>query len=608
MTKLSTPKLSREMSTEYDNSADSSPISLFRSGARARSLAAGAQAADPRALASSDFDQKPWGLLYRALTNSLGTSPSNFQLIYPFTTWTWPTQSAGFISAAQYDFCSTVPQWSATGAYVSSGDRVNQAYGAFLDVILASTEDPVLREQIRVSGEALTSAANDYTMAVNQASTIYADQVPDNKPTFTEWLATLAGRGYAIKIDTAYTRLTQAQINYSNVVAQANTPGLADAQEQYLNKDFYSRLSDAGLSKFPLVPYWQVSQNAAAWVDRIKAGSGPSGATMGFTNREASYDYSKTWAGSSASVSSFFWEVQVSGSWERVTEFETDNELEVSMEFEAIDLIGITASDWYNGSFVRGHANGPFTRGYSANGGGGTQAVFGQSGFFNLMKTGMYVGYKPNFTIRVSKASYSRFLQKFKAATGLRIGPFTFSAQGGSTQANWTANESGQTFSGTTTSDAPLILGITISELPAATLEAKGLVSSEVLGDVYRFADREGDVIARNVTEHEAAALDGHWSPSTLFAPKTPLRKVRITEQAAPFTEVLTGPEGELQILAGVTHVSVMPPFTQPNGGPDHHHIYRIRAINALTNQPIDQAGFSFGGISGVTGAARFAF
>ncbi len=127
------------------DASSSAPISVFRSGARARRMAASLQMSDERALAASDFDQNPWGLLYRALINSLGASPSNFQLVYPFTTWTWPTQNVGYVSAAQYDFCSTAPQWSAVGAFSSSGDRVNQAYGAFLDVIVAATDDPKLR-------------------------------------------------------------------------------------------------------------------------------------------------------------------------------------------------------------------------------------------------------------------------------------------------------------------------------------------------------------------------------------------------------------------------------------------------------------------------------
>jgi hypothetical protein len=89
--------------------------------------------------------------------------------------------------------------------------------------------------------------------------------------------------------------------------------------------------------------------------------------------------------------------------------------------------------------------------------------------------------------------------------------------------------------------------------------------------------------------------------------PTTPLRTIKITLQVTPFTEVLTGPDGEEQTLDGVQHVSVFKPFNQPNGGPDTAHLYRIRATNALTNQPVDLQHMRFGGIAPHTGAARFA-
>jgi hypothetical protein len=37
------------------------------------------------ALPSDHCDQKPWGLLYQALTEALGASPDAFQLLHPFT-------------------------------------------------------------------------------------------------------------------------------------------------------------------------------------------------------------------------------------------------------------------------------------------------------------------------------------------------------------------------------------------------------------------------------------------------------------------------------------------------------------------------------------------
>jgi len=457
------------MLTRTDNATETlatedhdSPVSLFRHTAAQR------QQFDAAALQAADYDQKPWGLLYRALTEAIGASPDTFQMVYPFTTWAWPTPPVGFIGTAQYDFCSTSPQWSAVGAFASGGDRFNQAYQEFLNVIPAATDDPSLRQRIKAADDAVTAASNGYTLAYTQARSVYADEVTDNDPTFTEWLGSPAGAGWQLKISSMQTKMEQAQVTYNALVAQASTPGLGEAQKQMANHDFWAKLNDPALAKFPLVPNWSVAQNASDWIDAVQAGQGPAGATMGFNNRDASYDYSKTWAGGSAKIRQLFWQVRVAGKWERISEFETDNELNVAVEFEALDHIQIQPSDWYNGPFVRSKRNGPFVKGYSAFGGDGTQAVFGEKGFFGLLKTGMYVGYKPTFTITASKASFSKFSEKFKASTGLRIGPFTFEADGGSEKAGWTLSESGRSFTGTTSSEQPLIVGIAISKLPSA--------------------------------------------------------------------------------------------------------------------------------------------
>lgn len=440
-------------------------VSVFRDQAYERRAQQHALVADDAA-AAGDYDQKPWGLLYSALINSLGVTPDTFQLVYPYTKWNWATAQAGYIGSAQYDFCSTVPQWSAVGSYVSSGDRFNDAYQQFLNVILAATDDPKLRQQIRDADQQVTKASNDYDTIYRQAETSYGDKVKDNDPSFSDWLGSAAGKGWATKLATAETKLLQTQKTYNALVAKANTPGLADAQKQFANEDFYARLESAALQNFPKVPYWAVAQDSAEWVDAVLAGEGPAGATMGFTARDSSYDYKKTWAGGSASVRQWFWEVQVAGKWERVTQFESDSQLEVSLEFEAIDQIQIQPSGWYNGPVVRSLSKGPYTTGYSEFGGGGTKAVFGEKGFFTLLKTGMIVGFKPSFSIRTSKSTFDSFKQKFSAATGLRIGPFVFEAAGGSEQAGWNASASGNSFTGTTTSNQALIIGVSISKLP----------------------------------------------------------------------------------------------------------------------------------------------
>jgi hypothetical protein len=448
------------------------PISDFIEGAASRRLLRQARA-EQRAVANGieEIEQKPWGLLYKALTNALGASPRNFQLIYPFTSWNWPTPAAGTIGAAQYDFCATSPQWSAVGAYASGGDHVDKAYQQFLNVIPAATEDPILRDQIEEASNALTEATNKYTLAHNAALAVYEENVQDNTPSFTEWLGTPAGLGYQTYIRAAAQVMAQSEINLAALVVQANTPGLGSASEQFNNEEFKVRLADPSLSKLPKVRNWTIAQSAAQWLQKVKAGKGPAGATMGFTNREAQFDYGETWAGGKAKIPQLFWEVKVNGKWERVEQFESDHELEVSLTFAAFELIQIQPGAWYDGAFVRSMAKGPFVRGYSPDGSDDTQAVFGEKGFFGLIKTGMYVGYKPSFSIRSSASTFKSFSEKFKVAGGLRIGPFTFEANGGSEKSGWASSENGFSFTGTTTSDQPMIIGVQIAELPYSSEE-----------------------------------------------------------------------------------------------------------------------------------------
>ena len=127
----------------------------------------------------------------------------------------------------------------------------NQAFQEFLNVIVASTDDPQLRVQISQAADKLTLATNDYTTVYNQAVSAYNDSVANNDPPFDKWLGTPPGKGWQTQIIAKGTTVDQAQKNYNNLVDQANTPGLADAQNQFKNQDFYSKLTDPGLSSFP---------------------------------------------------------------------------------------------------------------------------------------------------------------------------------------------------------------------------------------------------------------------------------------------------------------------------------------------------------------------
>lgn len=411
---------------------------------------------------ASDND-KAWGLMYRAITSGIGADPNNFQLVYPFTTWDWPITPTGYTSAAEWDFISAVPQWSATGAYTSAGLSFDDAYGQMLNVVSADTTDPKLKADIENARNVLQLAANNYNVIFAQARIAYETETgSSNTPSFTQWLGEFGGRSWASQLDSSYREVESSQRVLNQLLGETTTPGLSDAQARLLNQEYYTRYQDTSLKAFPAVPGFGISMDATTWLNKVQSGTGPSGGSVAFANSESSYDYKETWAGASTSVSTFFWAVKVGGSWQRIDSFATDNALEVTVSFKAWDQISISSSRWYNGAFVSSVENGPFIRGYSPRGGGNDKAVWGKDGIMSVQKVGMLVCYKPSFSISVSSSSFKDFLDTWKVSSAVRIGPFEISGGGGSTTSGWEANEASSTFTGTSTAESALILGTNI--------------------------------------------------------------------------------------------------------------------------------------------------
>jgi hypothetical protein len=413
---------------------------------------------------ATDINDKAWNHLYGAIIDGLGVSPQNFQLIYPFTTWDWPITPTGYTSAAQWDFCSSVPQFSATGQYTSAGTAFNDAYGSMLNIVSAATTDPKLAAEIEQARNMLQLATNNYDVIYAQSQAAYVKETGgSNMPVFTEWLGGLSGRTWKVQLDSAWTNVLAQQGVYNQLLSETTTPGLKDAQARLISTDYYTKFQDPTLAGFPLVPAYSISMDATTWLNKVKAGTGGSSGQIGFENSQAQYDYSKTWAKGSASVGNFFWSVNVGGSWERIDEFESDSSLKVQINFVAWDQITIQANRWYNGAFVTAIKEGPFIRGYSAYGDDGSKAVWGEKGIMSVQKVGMLVCYKPSFTISVSESSFKSFSEKWSVSAGLRIGPFSFGGGGGSASSGWKADSATKTFSGTSTAETALIMGLNIN-------------------------------------------------------------------------------------------------------------------------------------------------
>jgi hypothetical protein len=414
-----------------------------------------------------DLNNTAWGQLYGALVNQLGVSPMNFQMLYPFMVWDWKVEPKGFTSASQYNFQSTLPQWSAVGAYTSAGRTFHQGYQAFLNAIDPATDDPKLQQELAMQWNNLQLAINDLETVSAQAKVVYADEVgPSNDPPYSQWLGTPSGLPFKTRIEAASKKMMDEQLKYDQLVDRTQSQALKVAQALFADQQFYTKLDDPGLKDFPAQPAYSVDQTSAQWVQKAVRGDVPSGELV-WTTGDASFDYRRTWAGGSASVGRIFWSVNVNGSWERLEQLEKDKTTSIQMTIKGWDQISMRPQGWYDSGFLMNHRKGKFLPGYSGDKNGSDAYFWGSGGTLSLLKTGMVVAYQPSFTIKMSQSTYDLYREKFQAALGFRIGPFTFGSSGGHETETWNKQVSDRVFSGEMTGTLPVILGININEMPA---------------------------------------------------------------------------------------------------------------------------------------------
>lgn len=401
--------------------------------------------------------------MYGALVSGINASPKTFQLVYPMTGWDWPTNALGYTSAAQYNFCATIPQWSATGAYTSSGTTYNGAYQQFLNTIMLNTTDPALQLEIAGATNNLTQTTVAYQTALNQAQAAYNSSVTGNNPTFTDWLGSLAGAGYNTAITAAVGQMTAAQAVLTALTSQQTTPNIAAAQLAVANQAYFTKLQDPTLAGFPAVPGWSLSTTSQQWVTQAQGGGANPG-SISFSNSSSAYSYANTWAQGSTSVGSWFWQVYANGQWQQASEFYADSSLSCTISFKSWGTIGITPSGWYSGTNAL--RNGPYKQGYSANQQDGTTWMFGEGGVVPCFKTGMLVCYQPTISITVSKSTYNKFQSSWSAAGGVQVGPFQIGGSGGGSSLKWSSSGDNMTLSVVSSSTIPLILGVNIALQP----------------------------------------------------------------------------------------------------------------------------------------------
>lgn len=411
--------------------------------------------------ATAEADSTMWGLMYQAMMDTLGVEPSNFQLIFPFTSWNWPSASPGHTSSAEYDFLSTVPQWSGVGEYLSSGEPLSRAYENFLNALVVSA-DPIQQQKINDQQVVVQDIFNRIDQKIKDAKDAYAKDptVVDNNPPFTSWLADPFGGGlYGKQLEKMRAEYEKALDFLQELIDQSTDPSFKLSMSRLNNQDYWTLVDTPSAPASFSAPGYSKTMSYMEWVTKVKGSGGGLRAQFSWNNSQSHFDWSKTWAGGDVSYGSIFWSVYASGSWEDQEWMATSSDLDVVISMEAMDQIQVQSLGWFDQTFLNARAQGEYRQGW------GYDNFFGEKGTMGTMKTNMYVCYKPSFMITSGTAFSTEHIKKFKAAGGLRIGPFQFGASGGHESVIYNSEVTEKSFSGGSDSEIPFIFGITIQEL-----------------------------------------------------------------------------------------------------------------------------------------------
>lgn len=411
----------------------------------------------------------------------LGEGTQYFQMLGNPESFNWPTVAVGQLAPQAYQLMSAAPVYSPVGTFGGVGtstlfDNYRQIFGH-----VGFNNSPEIERQIQDLSNNVTAAQNkiakvwtdantSYLTAMQNGGAIFSAQYPDIKT----WLD---GPGSAYKTEAeTWTKKANAVLAQIQALNKANQPTeLSDAlalmqmpsgspSSGNAPRGWTKVANGAGVLEWQ--PDFTISTTSQDWRAQLTNGSiGAKTITLEASKSDSSID--KSWAGAKVSYGTPFWGFYAGGSWSETNISQADNSVTATVNLQSATNVLITPGAWYNGGFLKQMANAGNTgTGYSIlspyTATGGDHPLFGKNGLCSTMVTGLVVAYKPSFSITMASSTYKSFEQTISASAGLRIGPFTFGGSGGHFEktVNTTGNET--TVTGGSTSDDPVIIGVTV--------------------------------------------------------------------------------------------------------------------------------------------------
>lgn len=415
----------------------------------------------------AEADDSLFGQTYQQLLSKLLNNAGNFQLVYPYIDWWWPTAPTGQIAPQAYQLADAVPQWSAIGQFAPGASDFYNSYVQVLQHV-NPTIPPDQQQAWNNAHDQLISAQNQWQQdqtSMYRAWTVASSNLPPGvpPPDYTAWSAS---SGWAKTLLTDQLQVAKAQEILAQVTGQQSPELTAALQAAALPpntttvKAGFTTMNQGDGSLVP-VPAFNIGTTGQNWVALLSQGGGNK-ISISVSQSASTYDYSKTWAGGNAGYDRIFWGVNVGGSWQKWNVDQSDRSVEATIEMTATQ-VPVTAGAWYNGGYMKTLAGqGTFFSPWTPT--GPASPVFGKGGLLPLEVVGLVAAYQPSFEITMSQSTFSQAVEQFNASVGIRIGPFSFGGSGGHETNTVKKTASNGVFSGQSTATYPFIIGVLIAQ------------------------------------------------------------------------------------------------------------------------------------------------
>ena len=380
---------------------------------------------------------------------------------HPFTSYYWEDPKPHYINYRTYDLFNERPLWSAVQKREAAGIGVYGAYGTVIRFAPKLVPEPSQQHEVEeldsLINRAQTKALEDdsasmiaFVTAKKKAQSVGLDLK------YTSWLVS---SGWQKILDGDQLLINKLANEKAGILNQH--PDSQKAIAAYTPPKPDDPTTDKAFLKCSVkgTEMWRAIYTAPTPQDIINMMSkGGQEISFRLNSSKFSCEMENCWAGGNASFDDSFFSINLGGSWQKFDLTASGQSVSLSIKFDKIDQFTVKPGDWYSGTYL-----GELKKKNKWSGDYSEKKVFGKEGLLPLVTTNFIACIGMTASIKISQSSFDRHEEQFKAAVGIRIGPFQFGGEGGHSSDKWNKKTEGSSLTVNLTDAYPYIVGYKVA-------------------------------------------------------------------------------------------------------------------------------------------------